>query len=291
MSAEQPPPTLGSHEKREAVRLADLPIDELRHYADELGLAVPPRIEKTDLVRRIRDRQEVLVSLDHEAMLDIMVWARRPVHRTADKDFLAREIAKIGPCNYRTLSLRGLRALAALRGVPCGPQDEPELIIAHLEKADGFWGRLAHKRRSIVGSLLSSMFEEKSEAAATEYRFLPENEATRNHSLRSEIEQRGVVGGLASRLRGVADDYVREKLDEIEVRIDRKLEEIDHRLGEWRDREIANRLKILRITLVASVLFALLSLGYHLIRQRVTEEPTHAETPTTDVARETAQSP
>jgi hypothetical protein len=64
----------------------------------------------------------------------------------------------------------------------------------------------------------------------------------------------------------VADDYVRQKLDEIEARIDKKLDEIDHRLGEWRDKEIANRLRIIKITLVASVVVAVLSLGYNYVR-------------------------
>ena len=54
---------------------------------------------------------------------------------------------------------------------------------------------------------------------------------------------------------------VRE-LDEIEARIDRKLEEIDKRLGEWRDKEIANRIRILKITLWASAIVSVISLAY-----------------------------
>ena len=92
------------------------------------------------------------------------------------------------------------------------------------------------------------------------YRFLPEE--GRYPSLKEEIADEGVVGGIARKIRGVADDYVRQKLDEIEIRIDQKLDEIDTRLGEWRDREVANRLKIIKITLVGSILVALLSLGY-----------------------------
>jgi hypothetical protein len=59
-----------------------------------------------------------------------------------------------------------------------------------------------------------------------------------------------------------ADSYVNQKLDEIESRIDRKLDEIDRRLAEWRDKEIANRIRILKITLWASVIVAAVSLIY-----------------------------
>ncbi len=76
-----------------------------------------------------------------------------------------------------------------------------------------------------------------------------------------------MVGGITRKIKGVADDYVREKLDEIEARIDRKLDEIDARLGEWRDREIRNRLRIIKITLLASIVVALLSLGYNYVKR------------------------
>ena len=81
-------------------------------------------------------------------------------------------------------------------------------------------------------------------------------------SIKEHIEERGLVGGLAGKLRGAADDYVAVKLDEIEQRIDRKLDQIDRRLAEWRDREIANRLRIIKITLAASVIVALISVLY-----------------------------
>ena len=42
---------------------------------------------------------------------------------------------------------------------------------------------------------------------------------------------------------------------------------IDARLGEWRDREIRNRLRIVKITLLASIVVALLSLGYNYVKR------------------------
>ncbi len=106
------------------------------------------------------------------------------------------------------------------------------------------------------------------ERGGDEYRFLPEEDERRG--LRERIENVGVVGGIARTLRGAADDYVAEKLDEIERRIDRKLEEIDRRLCEWRDREVSNRLRIVRITLIGTVIVAALSLGYEYAKRRVT---------------------
>jgi len=71
---------------------------------------------------------------------------------------------------------------------------------------------------------------------------------------------------LASRVKRTADSYLNQKLDEVEARIDRKLDEIDRRLAEWRDKEVANRLRILKITLWASVIVAALSLIYSYIK-------------------------
>jgi hypothetical protein len=70
---------------------------------------------------------------------------------------------------------------------------------------------------------------------------------------------------LLGTLVSTADSYVNQKLDEIEARIDRKLDEIDRRLGDWRDKEIANRIRILKITLWASVIVGAVSLLYSYI--------------------------
>ncbi len=51
-------------------------------------------------------------------------------------------------------------------------------------------------------------------------------------------------------------------MEEIETRIDYKLDEIDERLAEWRNRELANRLRMIKITLIFSVVIALLSFLY-----------------------------
>jgi len=82
-----------------------------------------------------------------------------------------------------------------------------------------------------------------------------------------------VLHAVTEQLRGAADDYIAAKMDEIEARVDQKLDHIEGRidrkivelheqLAEMRDRELRHRLRLLKITLVFTVLVALLSLGY-----------------------------
>ncbi|MGD0540849.1 MAG: hypothetical protein ABSB33_04950, partial [Tepidisphaeraceae bacterium] len=106
----------------------------------------------------------------------------------------------------------------------------------------------------------------------SDYKFLPDpnsgdgNSGTvgsaKPASIKDEIEESGLFGGISNRIKKSADQYLNQKLDEIEARIDRKLDEIDRRLAEWRDKEIANRIKILKITLWASVIVGIFSLIY-----------------------------
>jgi hypothetical protein len=82
-----------------------------------------------------------------------------------------------------------------------------------------------------------------------------------------------VLHAAAEQLRGAADGYIAAKLDEIEALVDAKLDHVEQRidakiielhrsLREIRDRELRHRLRILKITLIFTVLVALLSLGY-----------------------------
>ena len=82
-----------------------------------------------------------------------------------------------------------------------------------------------------------------------------------------------VLHEVAERLRGAADSYIAAKLDELEARVDAKLDHIEQRINrkiielheqlrELRDQEIRHRLRLLKLTLVFTVLVALLSLGY-----------------------------
>lgn len=247
--------------------LSDLPSDELLAYGQKLGLQLRPDMAAGEMLRLIRERQELLIELDRQALLDICVWARRPVRQSASKEELAREIASIARMHFEGLSREGLVALARLRNVRVQTNDDDARIIERLRHAESLLDKLRRKRRALVGSLLDKMIGGEAASAEGEYRFLPED--TGGTGLRAQIEEAGVVGGIARRIKGVADDYVRQKLDEIEIRIDHKLDEIDRRLGEWRDQEIVNRLRIIKITLIASILVAALSLGYSAVRARI----------------------
>src|SRR5205823_7533659 len=160
------------------------------------------------------------------------------------------------------------------------PSDNVPVMVKKLKKREGIFARMNRKRRAVLGSIVSNMIGESDKSA--EYQFLPPVEGTgsaasgaaapaatapgaRDRSIKEEIEESGLFGGIASRVKKSADQYINQKLDEIESRIDRKLDEIDRRLAEWRDKEIANRLRILKITLWASVIVASLSLVYSYI--------------------------
>ncbi|HUU81894.1 MAG TPA: hypothetical protein VM243_00195 [Phycisphaerae bacterium] len=262
--------------------LTDLPDDELLAYGRDLGLDLDVHAGRGELLRLIRQRQELLLELDRAAMLDVVVWARCPVRRTAGKDVLARQIAKVHRAQFDGLSDRGLGVLARLRGLDMCTGEPRAELERRLKKVEGFRAKLRRARRGIAAAVISRVIARES---SQEYRFLPEDES---HSLREEIKDEGVVGGIARKIRGAADDYVREKMDEIETRIDRKLDEIDHRLGEWRDREVANRLKILKITLLVTILVALVSLGYDVVQDRLGEQ---AQAPSPGRAAEVSAMP
>lgn len=256
--------TDAQNDKQKATVLGELPMDELIHYGRELGLDLTPRMGRGEVLRRLRERQELLLLMDRDAMLDIVVWARRPVRKSASKEELAKEIAAVKRVRFDGLSDRGVVALAQLRGLPASDHEPRSEVEARLKAAEPFWDMVERKRRRVVGSLVSRLLNGGGHEEE-EYRFLPEE--GRYPSLKEEIADEGLVGGIARKIRGAADDYLRQKMDEIEMRIDRKLDEIDRRLEEWRDREVANRLKIIKITLVASVIVALISLGYKYVTQ------------------------
>jgi hypothetical protein len=82
-----------------------------------------------------------------------------------------------------------------------------------------------------------------------------------------------MLHAATEKLRGAADSYIAAKLDEIEVRVDAKLDHVEHRIDAkivelhrqlrvLRDQELRHRLRILKITLIFTVLVACMSLLY-----------------------------
>jgi hypothetical protein len=252
-------------------QLAELPKDELANLAEGLGLDPTRYKTQQELVTAVHERRQLIASLDRQAMLDVVRWGRRPVTINAGKEQIAQEIARIRAMKFAGLSHRGLVVLSQLRGIKATEADPTPIVVRKLKKQEGFFSRLNRKRRSFLGGMVASLVGERESA---DYRYLPEPgddayppNAPKSASIKQEIEESGLFGGISNRLKKSADVYLNEKLDEIEARIDRKLDEIDRRLAEWRDKEIANRIKILKITLWASVIVGVVSLIYAYITQ------------------------
>ena len=152
------------------------------------------------------------------------------------------------------------------------PPNRPDSSISSLIVR---WAGAGGGPMPVTGGIVSSMIGEDEPA---DYQFLPPQQAgggtgadtvapsQRAATIKDDIEESGLFGGIASRVKKTADSYINQKLDEIEQRIDRKLDEIDRRLAEWRDKEIANRIRILKITLWASVIVAVVSLVYSYVK-------------------------
>ena len=230
----------------------------LSRQAKRLGITVQENWSERELSKRLEARKEQIEGLDWGALMDIVSWAKHPVPTRPDKLAVAQIILAHKRGHYQGLSHRGLMALAVLRNVRFKKGDSAKKLIARLRGSEGVWGYVMRKRDKWLGSMLSDLLDgdpEIQDAREAE-------KSSRETTLREHIEEKGLIEGLGSGLRGAADGYLREKMEEIEARIDYKLDEIDERLAEWRNRELTNRLRMIKITLVFSVVIALLSLLY-----------------------------
>lgn len=273
-----------------------LPTDELASLAADYGLDPTRYRRRGELVVALAERRALIQSLDRPAMLEVVRWGRRPVPADASRERLAQEIARVQRWQFADLSHEALLVLAKLRGLKVRSGETSRELVKKLQKGQGLGARLSRRRRLLVAHLAARIVGEESAAGGAEeqYKFLPSEgkpegppttpttptasnpshlpalpPAMPPDTLRDRIEERGLFGGLADRVRKSADSYVNQKLDEIEARIDRKLDEIDKRLGEWRDKEVANRIRILKITLWASVIVSIISLIYAYLTQQV----------------------
>lgn len=253
-------------------QLSELPKDELEHLAEEFGLDPTRFKSRQHIVAAIHDRRQMIAALDREAMLDVVKWGRRPVTLNANREQIAQEIARIRSMKFAGLSQRGLVVLAKMRGLGARGDEPVPILVRKLKKQEGVFSKLNRKRRAMLGSIVSNLIGASGEE---DYRFLPPPQNNtgggttsppRSATIKEDIEESGLLGGIAGRIKKSADSYLNQKLDEIESRIDRKLDEIDRRLGEWRDKEIANRIRILKITLWASVIVGAFSLIYSYIK-------------------------
>ncbi|MEO6436743.1 MAG: hypothetical protein ABIP55_13420, partial [Tepidisphaeraceae bacterium] len=257
-------------------QLAELPKDELDHLAEEYGLDPDNYRTRQHLVTALHERRQMIAAMDRDAMLDVIKWGRRPVTFNANTEQIAQEIARCRSMKFAGLSHRWLVVLARMRGLPAAADDEIPVLIRKLKKQEGLFSKLNRKRRAMIGSIVGKIVGD--DPGAADYQFLPPQQGAGPSSgpvvsppsqagtLKEDIEESGLFGGIAGRIKKSADSYVNQKLDEIESRIDRKLDEIDRRLAEWRDKEIANRIRILKITLWASVIVGAFSLIYSYVK-------------------------
>lgn len=281
------PPATPSVIPTPARQLADLPREELDHLAEDFGLDPTKFKTRQHLVAALHDRRQMIAGLDREAMLDVIRWGRRPIALNASNEQIAQEIARITSMRFHGLSQRGLVVLARMRGIEAHADDPIPELVRMLKKQEGLFAKLARKRRAMMGSIVANMIGEAEPGAGEEYQYLPQGQAPAERSaansgqrtataappppqspasLKRDIEESGLFGGISNRIKKTADNYLNQKLDEVEARIDRKLDEIDRRLAEWRDKEVANRIRILKITLWLSVIVGAFSLIYSYIK-------------------------
>lgn len=278
--AEEPRPAPGGRAIASGIpptrQLSELPRDELDHLAEDFGLDPTKFKSRQALVAAIHERRQLIASLDRSAMLDVVRWGRRPVTASAGKEQIAQEIARIRLMRFAGLSQPGLVALARLRGIDARDEDPVPVLVRKLKKQEGMFARLSRKRRAFLGGLIARMIGEE---GPSDYQFLPPDgtvpppSTAGSATIKEDIEESGLLGGISNRIKKTADAYLNQKLDEIEARIDRKLDEIDRRLAEWRDKEIANRIRILKITLWASVIVGIVSLIYAYIMEVFVRHP------------------
>ena len=248
--------------------LSDLPIDELIRLGRDLGLDVAEDAAEGEVLRRVRERQTLIEQTDRDVLLELIAWTRIPVKRSTPSDLLVREIVSVHRMHFGSLSREARYTLARLRNVEVDEDDDAETLERKLRRAEGVGGWIGRKMRGLLAGSVGKLYDGGGGDDGP-YEFVPEGKPVPRR-LNQEIKRKGLVGGIGSTVKSAADHYVAEKLDEIEVRIDGKLDEIDKRLDEWRDREVANRLKIIRITLIISVIIAGVSLLYAWLHGLVT---------------------
>lgn len=252
--------------------LAEMPAEELNRQAEALGLEASDAPSPRHLALELFHRKQAIGGMNREALVEAVRWTRKPVAGDADNERMAQEIVRCKSMRFDGLSLEGLKIIATLRNVTRVEERNQEELVKKLKKQEGFFTKFARKRRKWMGAVVSSMLGEKlpddegNWSPNTEKPVEPGKTIAPKGTLVQDIEEAGLLGGLAGRIKREADEYLNQKLDEISNRIDQKLDDIDKRLSEWRDKEVANRLRIIKITLWASILVAGISLVYGFVK-------------------------
>ncbi len=139
--------------------------------------------------------------------------------------------------------------------------------------ARGLLGGVAHFLQHLGRDVLSVTLGRTRESPEAEEPSAAPESGERQVERTATERRLSMLEHVAEKLRGAADSYIAAKLDEIEARVDAKLDSIEDRidrkirdlqdqLRELRDVELRHRLRLLKITLIFTVLVALISLVY-----------------------------
>ena len=241
-----------------APELEELSNSELRAAAEDIGLAPSRRETRTSLIERIRRRRAVIDAISREELARILRWAHVEVQDFNVKDVLVSRFYHVGFRKTDGLTLEDLRIVARMHEVPFEDSTSHGELAGLVQKQSGRWSEVFKRAGSrMVGFLARRIIGPDTEAEET----VDGGEPTEGRVANS------LKRGAKAALKFAVDDYVRDKLDEIEARIDHKLDDIDRKMNEWRTREIRHRLRILKITIVATVIVAAISLVYTLIKK------------------------
>ena len=233
--------------------LEELSDVELRGIAEDLGLDVGRKESRTGLIERIRDRHRVIDEVSREEFARIVRWAGEEVKDFHAKALLVRRFYRLNFRRTEGLTPDDVRIVARLHGIEFAEDAPPEEIAGKVEASAKRWTDVLKRASGRVVGYIAK----KVAGADDDEMTPPEDEA-------KEVSA-GLRKGFKAALRFSMDDYIAEKLDEIEARIDRKLDELDRKMDDWRTREVRHRLRIIKYTIIGTVVVAVVSIIYKLL--------------------------
>ena len=226
---------------------------ELRGIAEDLGFDVGRKESRSDVISRIRARRLVIDEVSREEFARILRWAGEEVKDFHAKDLLVRRFYRVNFRRTEGLSPEDLRIVGRLRGLEFDEDTPTEEIAASIEASAKRWTDVLKR----AGGRVVGYIAKKVAGADDDEMAPPEDE--------QKVVSASLRKGFKAALRFSMDDYIAEKLDEIESRIDRKLDDLDRKMDDWRTREVRHRLRIIKYTIIATVIVAVISIIYKLV--------------------------
>lgn len=280
------------------------PTDErLVAEARRLGVRDPESIPTDELEQTVVRRLNTIDEAEPETLRSILEWAGENVDSAIadDRRRLAERIVRLRLDGLDELDRTQIETLLRLHDIPFDDEMSDRRLRRLLQPGNRLRRMMRRTRRRLAGYIVNKALhsmrgepeqpepgvapddeQEESPVEGTEREGEPKREngaaaeptngekaRARKLAADEHIKRKGLVQGLTSYVRGTVDEYVAQKLDEIEARIDEKLDQIDRRMDDWRRRELAHRLRILKITLVVTAAVAIVSLVYELIKRLI----------------------